>query len=220
MEDSEKSYTYSELSESAKQRARDGMSDNQTDFNWWEHTYEDAVLALVTIGIEVGQKANRLTSGKIIHDPSIWFSGFSSQGDGCSFEGVLRIADMKECEAKAKEYAPQDEIFHGLAAEANSIFESILTEQIRQRLLGLEDYPDCITGATFLISSASQGFSTKLNSDSDLPQEIEADIDSWLERVASWIYDLLEQEYDYLTSDESLAAACEGYTFDEDGKIA
>lgn len=212
-------FKFSELSDKSKEYARENMMEHQLEFNWWEHVYEDAVQALATIGIEVGEKANRTTSGKIINDPSIWFSGFCSQGDGCSFEGILRVASMKECSAKAKEYASADEDFHALAARAEGIFEYVVVERVRQRLLSTDEYPDCHESATFLISSAPRDFGTALNDGSDIPGELEKTIDSWLEDVASWIYDLLEKEHDHLTSDESLDAACEGYTFDEDGEI-
>lgn len=195
------------------------MSEWQVDHNWWEHIYDDAVHALSTIGVEVGTKANRTITGKIINDPSIWFSGFSSQGDGCSFEGVLRIASLKECTVKAKAYAPLDTDFHALALRAEGIFDDVIVEQVRQRMLSSEDHPDCHETATFLISSGPRDHTTAINNGSDIPYELEKTIDSWLEDVAGWIYDLLEKEYDHLTSEESLDAACEGYTFDEDGEI-
>lgn len=213
-------FKYSELSEKAQQRAREGMYESQTDFNWWEGIYDDAVRALATVGIEIGQKANRTADGKIFHDPSIWFAGFSCQGDGCSFEGMLRVTNMKECEGRAKEYAPTDEALHALAVRSQDIFNLIIVEQVRQRLLGETDSPECHESAVFLISSSGRGFSTKLNSNDELPFEIEGTIDDWLDDVADWIYGQLEQEYDYLTSDESLATACEGYLFDEDGNPA
>jgi len=212
-------FKFSELSDKAKSRAREMAMTWQLDFSWWEHVYEDVVQALALIGIEVGEKANRTASGQIIKDPSIWFSGFSHQGSGCSFEGILRIAAMKECSIKAKEYAPVDKDFHALAARAEGIFNDVIVEKVRQRLLSTDEYPDCHETATFLISSAPRDFGTALNNGSDIPSELEKTIDSWLEDIASWIYDLLEKEHDHLTSDESLDAACEGYTFDEDGEI-
>lgn len=212
-------FKFSELNGKAKERAREMAMTWQLDSHWWEHVYEDVVQALTSIGIEIGEKANRTTNGDIVKDPSIWFSGFNHQGSGCSFEGILRIASMKECSTKAKGYAPVDEDFHALAARAEGIFEYVVVERVRQRLLTTDEYPDCHEAATFLISSAPRDFGTALNNGSDIPNELEKTIDSWLEDVASWIYDLLEMEHDHLTSDESLDAACEGYTFDEDGEI-
>lgn len=37
-----KLYKFSELSESAKQKAIENLSDINVDYNWWESTYEDA----------------------------------------------------------------------------------------------------------------------------------------------------------------------------------
>lgn len=224
---SDPAFQFKDLSDKAKAHAREKMMDHQLDFNWWEDVYKVVVSALATIGIEVGEKANRTAAGRIIYDPSIWFSGFSTQGDGCSFEGILRVASMKECLVKAKEHAPDDESFHGLKAEsfhglaarAEGIFEAVIVEKVRQRLLSTNEYPDCHETATFLISSGPRDHRTALNDGSDIPYELERIIDPWLEDVASWIYDLLENEHDHLTSDESLDAACEGYTFDEDGEI-
>lgn len=212
-------FQFKDLDDKAKERAREKMSEWQVDHSWWEHIYDDAVHAMATISIEVGEKANRTAAGQIIKDPSIWFSGFGSQGDGCSFEGVLYVARLKECTVKAKAYAPLDTDFHALALRAEGIFDTIIVEQVRQRMLSVEDHPDCHEAATFLISSGPRGHTTELNYGSGIPIELEKTIDSWLKDVAAWIYDLLEKEYDHLISEESLNAACEGYTFDEGGEI-
>lgn len=42
-------YSFEELSEEAKQKAIEELSDINTDYNWWESTYEDAAIILLKI---------------------------------------------------------------------------------------------------------------------------------------------------------------------------
>ena len=42
-------YKYDELSEEAKQKAVEGLSDINTDYDWWKYVYEDAK----QVGIEI-----------------------------------------------------------------------------------------------------------------------------------------------------------------------
>ena len=65
------SYTFNELSESSKERARDNYRINCMDYEWYGFTYDDWKAALLLIGIDVS---------------NIYFSGFSCQGDGACFE--------------------------------------------------------------------------------------------------------------------------------------
>ena len=53
---------------------------------------------------------------------------------------------------------------------------------------------------------------------SDEPEKIFRQV---LKDLSSWLYEKLQNEYEYLTSEESFKESCEanGWTFDENGKI-
>lgn len=75
-------YKFDELSDKAKEKAREWYRDGQLDYDWWEFVYEQADTAAKHLGIDIDRK------GK--HTPAIYFSGFWSQGDGACFEGSYR----------------------------------------------------------------------------------------------------------------------------------
>lgn len=68
-----KTYTFDELSEAAKDVAREWYRQGALDYEWWEAAIETAKEIGATIGIDIDK---------------VYFSGFSSQGDGACFEGT------------------------------------------------------------------------------------------------------------------------------------
>ena len=70
-------YSFDELSEQAKEKAREWFRAGTLDYEWWDGVFEDAkrVGALIGIGID-----------------DIRFSGFWSQGDGASLSGTYTYA--------------------------------------------------------------------------------------------------------------------------------
>ena len=89
-------YTYAELSDAAKEKARDNYREGNLDYDWWESVYTDAIELAAVMGIEIGVRRG----GK---EPAIFFSGFCSQGDGACFEGTYRYKKgaLKDLEATA-----------------------------------------------------------------------------------------------------------------------
>ena len=93
-----KVYTFEELSDDAKVKARAWYREGAFDYEWWEFVYEDAKQCAEIIGIDIDK---------------IYFSGFWSQGDGACFEGSYKY---KKGALKAiKEHAPKDTTLHGIA---------------------------------------------------------------------------------------------------------
>ena len=65
-------YQFNELSDEAKDKAIENYRQAGFDYEWWNYIFEDAKRMGVLMGITVD---------------NIYFSGFSSQGDGACFEG-------------------------------------------------------------------------------------------------------------------------------------
>ena len=81
-------YTLNELSATAQEKARDWYRQHHADSNWYENVYEDFRAVCDIFGIDLRQRVFRLSNGRFMEEPCIWFSGFCSQGDGACFEGL------------------------------------------------------------------------------------------------------------------------------------
>ena len=84
-------YYFNELTDQAKEKARNWYRNGTLDYEWRDCTFEDAKTCLALLGFTVDL---------------IFFSGFSSQCDGACFEGSLSAADMKHGEIQ--KHAPSD----------------------------------------------------------------------------------------------------------------
>lgn len=85
-------YKYDELSDDAKEKAREWFSKGALDYDWWEYIYDDAKECLGMLGFEIDD---------------IQFSGFWSQGDGACFTGSWSASNVHS--GKLREHAPQDQ---------------------------------------------------------------------------------------------------------------
>src|SRR5690606_16997688 len=81
-------YTYGELSPEAQEKARDWYREAAAGDDFWsECALEVIAEAGDLLGITFDLPRGR-QSGK-----AIWFSGFWSQGDGCSYDGAWHARD-------------------------------------------------------------------------------------------------------------------------------
>jgi hypothetical protein len=115
-------YTYDELSDEAKEAARDWFrAVTEGDTFYAEGIYDDAEQIAALMGIEIARRNHRNVAGRNITDLAIYWSGFSSQGDGACFTGTWSAAGVDQ--KALKEYAPQDKELHRIAAELADIAE-------------------------------------------------------------------------------------------------
>ena len=188
-------YTIDELSEDAKEKARDWYREGGIFEEWHEGVYEDAKTIGELMGIDIDQ---------------IYFSGFSSQGDGACFTGDYRY---KKGSLKAvKEYAPVDSDLHAIALELYKVQRRErynVSAQVAHR--GHYYHELC----TAIDIDAPEIVSE------DVFNNIEEDITKALRSFMRWIYARLGSEYDYLMSDESIDENIKAneYEFNLDGSI-
>jgi hypothetical protein len=97
-------YTFAELSDSAKERARNNYREHNLDYDWWECVYDDAKTIGALFGLDIDH---------------IRFSGFWSQGDGACFEGSYEY--RKGALKAVLEYAPKDTELHGIVSRLQQI---------------------------------------------------------------------------------------------------
>ncbi|MBC7198091.1 MAG: antitoxin of toxin-antitoxin stability system [Pseudomonas balearica] len=195
-------YTFDELPEAAKEKAREWYRDGQLDYDWWDSVYDDADKIASIIGIDIDRK------GK--HTPAIYFSGFWSQGDGACFEGSYRYKKGWRS-ALLHEFGPGDTL-----NELLSIGQSLQEIQSNQ-FYKLE--ATCRHSGHYQHSGC---MSVDVEHAEDRYRDIgdaEDEIRDQLRLFADWIYDRLKQEHDWLTSDEQVDESIRAneYTFNEDG---
>lgn len=204
-------YMFNELSDKAKERARDCYRrEGNLDYDWWEAVYEDATNIARLMGIDLETKRVKLMDGTTRYDPSIYFSGFCSQGDGARFEGSYTYA--KGALKAVKKYAPKDETLHRIALDlqrAQRPYFYRLDATIGHR--GRYEHSGCMDIDVFdrEDSGRSVGYA-------------DVAITEALRDFADWIYSALEREYAWLNNNEQVddAITANEYEFDVDGNCA
>lgn len=205
-------YAYNELSDDAKERARQWYRDASAGDEFFaECVLDDAAEIADIMGIDLRQTRKTLADGKHRYDPSISYSGFSSQGDGASFKGYY---SYKKGACKAlKAYAPKD-------VELQRICKAL---QDAQRKVFYSATCNIFQRGNYSHSGTMQiELECKDNVSSELFDETEEEILQALRDFADWIYKQLESQYDYENSDSAVVESIEAneYEFNEDGTIA
>lgn len=187
-------YTFAELSDSAKAAAIEANRDINTDHEWWDNVYYDATTIAALFGLEIDR---------------IFFSGFWSQGDGARFEGRYRY--KKGALKAVKAYAPLDTELHGIverlqAAQSRRFYSLVATTDASGRY----EHSGCMSVDVDVYDPDRFGA---------VDDQSESDIKDNLRWFADWIYDRLEQEHEYLTSDEAVieSLVCGECEFYENG---
>lgn len=203
-------YKFSELSPEAQKRTIEANYDFNVDYgDWHDGVTEDFEEVAKILGIEFDTYGTRLMNGKTRQDPRIWYSGFSSQGDGASFEGCWTYS--KGMSKKIREYAPQDTELHTIADK--------LTAIQKNWFYGIETR---ITKSGNYSHEYTMRFEHFHVSNYSLPDTVTEEIEEAMRDTARWYYSALESQYDYLTSEEAIRESLEANEteFDEDGNPA
>lgn len=200
-------YSFDELSESAKERARDWYrgcieADELSNYDDWQ-----AIAAI--LGIEFRTTTVPLMNGSARQDPCIWWSVGGCQGDGASWEGWY--AHKAGCSAAIRKYAPQDTTLHEIA--------DTLRDSQRRNFYRLQA---SVSTSGHYTHSGTMRFDVTRTDDIDAP---ESDIDAIAEALrdfADWIYRQVQAQWEYLHSDESVdeSIRCNEYEFTESGDAA
>jgi hypothetical protein len=219
-------YQFDELSDKAKEKARDWYRDGQFDYDWWDSTYEDAVECARRMGLTVKTSTETYS---IIGKPgtrtrertNIFFTGFSSQGDGACFEGTY--APVADPVAAIKDHAPVDEKLHSIAADlaaVNALSKGYLRASIQHSGHYYHAYSMDFDFEWDEAADGADGESPLLSDEAR--EQAEKDLREALIDFANWIYRQLEKEHDYLSSDENVdeTIRINEYEFHADGSRA
>lgn len=191
---------FSQLSNSAQEKAIEEWNRHGLDYEWWDAVYDDAQTRAGILGIELDSKRG--------NSPAIYFWGFSSQGDGACFEGSYRYAKGA---AKAIRAYCNDPELHRIADELQKT-QSRNFYRLRASMSHRGHYNH--SGCMSVSVEDSENQYRDIGS-------AEEDITQLMRDFADWIYSQLEKEYEYLTSAECIGELLEAneYDFDENGEM-
>lgn len=201
-------YRLDELSGEAKETARAWYRQGALDHDWFEFVYDDFERICSILGVDLKTVPVRLYGGGTRQKPCVWFSGFWSQGDGACFEGRYRHA--KGASHAIRDHAPKDGELHRIgdalqAIQRRNFYQLHATVTHRDR--HCHEY--CMAISVERDSPTWQ----------DMTPDAEELVIETLRDLARWLYQQLEREYDYVTSDAVVdeAIIANQYTFSETG---
>ena len=206
-------FTFEELSERAKESAREWWRQSAREDFDGDCVIEDARQIADILGVDLKTRGVRLMGGGTRQKPCIWWSGFSSQGDGACFEGRYAYK-AGSCKA-IRAYAPQDKTLHAiadsLAAAQKPFFYRLEARATHSGPYYYHEYCMAVE-----VSDTRTGDCGR-----DL-EDAETAITEALRDFARWIYRQLEADYDYYMSPEHIDDCLEAnrYEFTEDGDFS
>jgi len=206
-------YQFDELSDKAKERAVSDYREHSMHDGWWDCVYDDYKQKCEAAGF---------------NSPKFQFSGFGSQGDGASFGCSFSFTG--------------DEAGKFLSQAGKA---ALTTLQVELRLLGESGVPELNASGHIVIEDSRYAHANCMKFDIpfrlwsftgefstegyELMEAFEAKYaegvyESILEAardIADDLYRDLEKEYEYLTSEETVAEMSEAneWEYDEDGRM-
>lgn len=201
-------FRFHELSDAAKQVARAWMLDClRQDPDWYEQVYEDADDVAKILGIEINGKPIHMRNGGTREIPSIWFTGFWSQGDGACFEGRYSYAPTI---AAMREYAPEDKKLERIAFDLELIqsqHANGLKAKMTQR-------------GSYLHSGCMDVEVWHEDDEREVSMDAEQTLRQLMRDFADWIYAQLQAESEHRETDEYVDEQlnAQEYEFTEDGR--
>lgn len=213
-----KVYQFDELSEGAKEKALNDARDMEVAFpDWWHAVYDQWTEKLEEIGYTLKTRAVGLMGGGTRHDPDIQFTGFWSQGDGASFtsyvdvdkvaerigmdDDLARLRDLLrdgEWDPEGEDDVDLFEVSIDRSRSAHYVHEMTMTRSVHPWYLDADTRTE------------EQQIANRL---------ADAILDDAREQ-AQELYKSLEQEHEFLTSDEVVAEGLQAneVEFTEDGE--
>jgi hypothetical protein len=180
-------FTFEELSDSAKEKARNWWREvNNDDTFWSECTIDEAKEQGLNMGLEI---------------KDIYWSGFCQQGSGACFVGSWSAANVKTGET-AKDWgdSPATKEIRRIAAEFEQFAKDWPESSFSVTHSGHYSHEYC---TNFDVSLGEEADNNELVS----PEQWRKESDSLIETARDymrWIYRQLEKEYEYQNSDECI----------------
>lgn len=171
-------FTFDELSETAKEKARQWFRDASSADEWWDGTFDDVKNVAKLMGVEIER---------------IGFSGFSSQGDGAHFVGSF--AYRPGCVKAVTAYAPLDTRLQAIANQWQALQKHHfykLSGTVKHS--GHYQHENCTD------------FDVYRDGEWVNNSETEEAVKEVMRDFMRWIYRALEKDWDAVNSDENVDA--------------
>jgi len=215
-------YTYNELSDKAKEKAREWYREGAFEFDWWDFLYDDFEQRAKELGIELSRKSIPLMNEKTRSGPEIYFTGFYHQGSGSSFTGRWRAQDTHV--DKLKSECPSDTELHRIAdiladcaKDDGEMWADIIAKADNWIRVNVHDSDAMETRLNEL-----EYKSNEYNLLAQACKRREDEVTEALRDFNRWIYRSLEKEWEWLNSDEQVEETiiANEYEFTVDGERA
>ena len=185
---------YQDLSEERKEQERQHYREYGLQYDWWAGVHDYAHDTAAKFGLDIDD---------------IFFSGFCSQGDGASYTGCIKF---KPCDASE------------LPAEVQDIYETLHEIDSLIKILNSDEciYVDITRNGGSYYHELSMRFSWDEYAWDDaggldaLIASKEREVYEALCNYARWIYSILEEEYEHLTSDETIDEQLHDTEYDDE----
>jgi hypothetical protein len=201
-------YTFDELNDETKSKVLDNWRNNGIDADP-ECIFDDFATICELIGVTLATRSVPLMNGDTRLKPIIYYSGFSSQGDGACFEGSYSY--RKNSVKLLKAYAPQDSELLRIVTDLQRAQRTASYQlDATMRHSGHYSHAMCVS-----VTVDRGGRYCDVSDDQmDTITELMRDL-------ANWLYSQLEKEYEYANSDEAITETilCNEYEFYEDGSL-
>jgi hypothetical protein len=202
-------YQLNELEPPAQDKARGWYRELIETEEWSEFVYDDFETVCKILGVRLRTRPVRLYGGGTRAKPTIYFSGFSSQGDGACYEADYSYA--KDAPRRIRAHAPNDAELHVLA-------DQLLKFQ-RRNFYQLSASV-AHTGRYYHEYSMRIDVERASPCDQPMTDDAEEGVAEAIRDLARWLYRQLERAYDYAQSDEIVdeTLLANAYTFTAAGR--
>lgn len=216
-------YYFDELDDDAKERARQWYRAGSFNCEWWDSTYDYCKYFLALLGFDFKPKTAR-----------IFFSGFSSYGDGACFHNVAwSAANCNPAEAR-KEFVISDKaVLDREGKEAQREVRRLIDDaealtKTYPELRGWVEHRGHYQHARCTdihVDVDGSDFEEDEDGDTIIPGQYENDYEEEFAEFARdcmrWVYYCLEREYEFLNSDYVVNEniRCNEYEFTKEGRI-
>ena len=203
-------YELGELDDKAKEKALTACRDLNLVADWWDFTYDDFITICGLLGITVDKS-------------KMFFDGFYAQGNGSGFNAEVDFAKLlKGIPTRHwRGYAPKLDFDFGWPDIDKRVLKLVQNGKIdmNARIISrTRDYGVVVDLGVYPAFHPVKNY--------DLIYSELEDLEKWLDGIAQtlnrFLFRQLQENYEYLTSDEAVTEAIEAneYTFTKDGRRA